>query len=123
MLTRVDAPLERTSQLTTWRSATGWVAVSLGLLSVVGAVVAGHYADQRYNDTAEFDELAGYERLGYGLGSGLAGLGLGLVIWDYARDDILTSDRNPAYGRPVDTPDPPDFGLDTETKSRGSKSE
>ena len=40
LLTRIDAPLQRTSTLTTWRSTTGWVSTSLGILAIVGGALA-----------------------------------------------------------------------------------
>ncbi|MEE2789144.1 MAG: PEGA domain-containing protein [Myxococcota bacterium] len=105
-LTRIDAPLERTSMVTTWRSTTGWVSLTFGLLSVIGGGVATYLANQKYNDTQAYSDLVNYETLGYGIGSGLLSIGAGLIVWDYLRDDLLETDRNPDYGRPVDTPDP-----------------
>ena len=102
-LTRIDAPLERTSMVTTWRSTTGWVSVTFGILSLIGGGVATYFADQKYSDTQDYRDLVTYEYLGYGAGAGLLSLGTGLILWDYLRDDLLESDRNLDYGRPVET--------------------
>ena len=97
-LTVVDAPLMLSDPPSTWRSSVGWTANVLGALSIAGGVVAWQFADDAYNDTAEFDTLAGYERMGYGVGGGLLALGLGLIIWDAVRAGVDPEDLNPAYG-------------------------
>ena len=56
--------------------------------------------------TPAFERYQSYETLGYGTAIGLGAVGLSLIIWDYLRPNIDEVDRNPIYGRPMDTPDP-----------------
>jgi hypothetical protein len=73
---------------------------------MIGGGVSTHLANQEYNDTPQFDQWVGYERLGYGVGTSLLTTGIALLIWDAFGENILDSDRNPHYGDPVETPDP-----------------
>ena len=106
LMTRVDVPLARSTQVKTWRSNAGWLSAVVGLLGIAGGATAMYFADQEYNDTPSFDRYVGYQNLGYGLGGGLLGTGVALITWDALRDSILESDRNPDYGQAVETPDP-----------------
>ena len=98
--TVVDAYLVRTEFIGTWRTSIGWTANVVGLLSLAGGVVAWQFADREFNDTDRYDELAGYEKLGHGVGGGLLGLGFALIVWDRARDVIIDEHRNPDYSKP-----------------------
>jgi hypothetical protein len=106
LLSRVDAQLARSSQVKTWRSNAGMLSVIFGVLGVIGGGTAMYLANDEYNDTAKFDELVGYQDLGYGVGGALIGVGTSLLLWDSLRDSVLDSDKNPDYGREVETPDP-----------------
>lgn len=103
-VTTVDAYMVRTDNISTWRTGLGWTAEVLGALCIGGGVVAFFLAEDEYNDTDDFDKLAFYEKLGYGLGGGLMAVGTGLLIWDAARDVVDDKDRNPGYKKPVRTP-------------------
>lgn len=105
-VTRVDAYMVRTHTTSSWRTPVGWTANVLGLLSIAGGVVAWQLSEDKFNDTDEFEQLALYEKLGYGVGGGLLLVGTTLVIWDAARDEVLDEHRNPHYGEPVSPPPP-----------------
>ena len=107
LMTRVDVPLGKSQDSSTWRSSVGWTSTVVGVLAMVGGAVATHRANQYYSDTPEFDKIVGYERLGYGLGAGLTALGGSLLLWEYFHDNLLDSERNDLYGQPMETPDPP----------------
>lgn len=94
-------PLEHNSS---WRTPVGWVSGVLGFLSVAGGAVATRYADTHYNDTEEFRRLARFEKIGYGVGGSLITAGVGLLLWDAFRNQILTQDRNPRFGAPIEMP-------------------
>ncbi len=106
LMQKVDVVMERSGGVGTWRSSVGWTSASLGLLAMIGGGVSTHLANQEYNDTPQFDQWVGYERLGYGVGTSLLTTGIALLIWDAFGENILDSDRNPHYGDPVETPDP-----------------
>ena len=90
-------PLERG---TTWRTPAGWVTQVVGALCLAGGYVAMRYANDYYSDTAAFERLAQTERLAYGVGGGLMGLGITLVVYDWFNDPFVERDRNPAFGQP-----------------------
>ncbi|MCA9527428.1 MAG: PEGA domain-containing protein [Myxococcales bacterium] len=100
-LARVDAHLVQTSAQSTWRSPLGWTMNVFGLLAIGGGVTAYFFAEEEFNDTDKFKDLALYEKLGYGVGGGLMAIGTSLLIWDAVRDVIADEDRNPKYGEPV----------------------
>jgi len=103
-LATVDAYMTQTDTDSGWRSNLGGAAVGLGALAVAGGVVAMVFANDEFNDTDEFETLAGWERLGYGVGGGLMAVGISLIVWDLSRDVIDPAHKNPAYGRPVQRP-------------------
>jgi len=100
-LARVDAHLVQTSANSTWRSPLGWTLNVVGFLAIAGGVTAYFFAEEEFNDTDQFKQLALYEKLGYGVGGGLMAVGTGLLIWDSVRDVIAEEHRNPKYGEPV----------------------
>lgn len=100
----VDAHLVRTENFSTWRTGLGWTFNVIGVLAVGGGVTAWQFADQEFNDTDKYKDLALYEKLGYGVGGGLLLVGTSLLIWDKARDEILDEHKNKDYGNPVKTP-------------------
>ncbi len=107
-VTTVDAYMVRTEVLNSWRTPLGWTMNVFGILAIGGGVTAYLFADVidggKFNDTQEFEDLAFYERLGYGVGGGLLALGTTFVIWDKVRDEVLEEHRNPRYGQPVKLP-------------------
>ena len=54
-----------------WRTNLGVASTIVGALAIGGGVVAMVFANDEYNDTEDFETLAGLERLGYGVGGGL----------------------------------------------------
>lgn len=106
-LSVVDAYMTQTDTDSSWRTNLGVVSIVLGGLAVGGGVVAMVFADDEYNDTEEFETLAGLERLGYGVGGGLMAVGISLLVWDLSRDVIDPAHKNPAYQRPVQRPSGP----------------
>ena len=54
----------------------------LGAGSGVFGYIAGTQADTYYNDTDDFDQWAGLQKVGYGVGAGLLVGGIVLVILD-----------------------------------------
>ncbi len=103
-VTRVDAYMARTEFQSSWRSGLGWASNVVGILCVAGGIVAWQFADREFSDTSNFKSYALYEKLGYGIGGGLMGVGTGLIIWDHARDRIDDDHRNPDYGKPLKPP-------------------
>lgn len=77
-----DAPM-------TWKGYLGWTSFSLGLALAGGGFGAGLKADTYYAGSPDFDTWAGYQKIGYGAGGGLLGLGLLLVILDAVDDAIV----------------------------------
>lgn len=107
-VTTVDAYMTRTEHLNTWRTPIGWTMNVFGILAIGGGITAYLFADVidggKFNDTQEFEDLALYEKVGYGVGGGLLAIGTSFVIWDKVRDVIDDEDRNPRYGEPVKLP-------------------
>lgn len=66
----------------TWKAYVGWTAIVLGAGSGVFGYIAGTQADTYYNDTDDFDQWAGLQKVGYGVGAGLLVGGIVLVILD-----------------------------------------
>ena len=75
-----------------WKSYLGWAAVSIGAVSIAGGVVAYKFADEKFNDTDDFDQLLLFQNLGYGLGGGLMGVGTILLIWEAFSDAVDSKD-------------------------------
>lgn len=76
----------------TWKGYVGWISLALGAGGVAFGVVAGMKADDYFNDTDDFDTWSGYQKLGYGLGGGLMGAGLGLLIWEATDTELVDSE-------------------------------
>lgn len=104
-LARVDAHLVQTEHNSSWRSPLGWTMNVLGILAIGGGVTAFFFAEEEFNDTDKFKDLALYEKLGYGVGGGLLAIGTTLIIWDKARDVIADEHKNSKYGEPVKVQD------------------
>ena len=100
----VPVVLNAVDRSTTWKTPTGWVAQVLGALSIAGGYVAMRYANRQYRDTNEFARLAQIEKLGYGVGGSLMGLGLSLVVADWISDPMTERDANPSFGQAVPMP-------------------
>jgi tetratricopeptide (TPR) repeat protein len=100
----VDAYIVRAENFTSWRTPVGWTLNVVGALAIGGGITAWQFADKEFNDTDEFDQLALYEKLGYGIGGGLLAIGTTLVIWDQFRDVVLDEHKNPDYKKPVSKP-------------------
>jgi hypothetical protein len=100
----VPVRLNAVGRATTWRTPTGWVSQVLGALSMTGAYVAMKYANRQYRDTDDFERLAQVEKLGYGVGGGLMGIGISLVVADWISDPMVERDRNPTFGQAVPMP-------------------
>ena len=103
-LAMVDAYMVQTDTDSSWRTNLGVTSIVLGGLAIGGGVLAMTFANDEYNDTEDFETLAGLERLGYGVGGGLIAVGVSLLVWDLSRDIIDPAHKNPAYGRPVQRP-------------------
>lgn len=104
-VTTVDAYLVKVETASSWRSPLGWTMNVVGILSVAGGVASMIHANNLYNDTDDYKLFANLEKVGYGVGGGLLGIGTALIIWDKLRDVIPEADRNPNYGKPVGIPD------------------
>jgi hypothetical protein len=79
-----DAPM-------TWKGYLGWTAMSLGAVLVGGGVAAGVQADTFFAGSPDFDTWAGYQKIGFGAGGGLLGLGLLFAILDSVDDAVIRS--------------------------------
>ena len=78
-----------------WRSFAGWPLLILGGIAIGGGYVARTYANDEYAGTARFQYLQKLQNYGYYAGGAAAGVGLGLIIWDWTRsamnaDDLVT---------------------------------
>lgn len=100
----VPVVLNAANRSTTWRTPTGWVSQVLGALSMTGAYVAMRYANRQYSDTQDFERLAQIEKLGYGVGGTLMGIGVSLVVTDWISDPMTERDANPSFGQSVPMP-------------------
>jgi len=76
----------------TWKGYVGWTAIVLGVGLGVGGFFAGQEAEKYFNDTDDFDTWSGYQKLGYGLGGGLLGAGIGLLVWEATDSELIRSD-------------------------------
>ncbi len=65
----------------------GWTSFVLGGLSLGGAAVAYHFAEQQFSDTEDFNTLHNLEFGGYVAGGVLMTLALTLITYDLVRDD------------------------------------
>lgn len=90
---RVSALLSYEGNTTTARTYLGWPALILGALAGGGGYAAAYFADQEYRGTPRFKTFERYQNLGYGSAIGLGTVGLGLLIWDAARDGTPPDDR------------------------------
>jgi len=106
-MAKVDAYMVRTESDSSWRTNLGITSIILGAVAIGGGVTAFVFAEDEYNDTDDFDRLAGLEALGYGVGGGLLAVGASLIVWDLSRDVILDAHRNSDYGKPVSAPGTP----------------
>ncbi len=75
-----------------WRSYIGWTGISVGLVCIAGGIVAYKFADNEFQGTDNFTKYKLLQDLGYGLGGGLLGLGIGLVIWEAFADRVDKTD-------------------------------
>jgi len=75
-----------------WRSPVAWTGAVLGALSLGGGFTASRFANKEFRDTPYFNELVGYQNLGYGIGSGVLAVAAGLFVWEGVREDIDTDD-------------------------------
>jgi hypothetical protein len=78
-----DAPM-------TWKGYLGWTAFGLGVASVGAGVGLGFLADDYFAGSPDFNRWSGFQRLSYGAGGGLIGLGLLFVILDAIDDELVS---------------------------------
>ena len=90
---RVRLLLAAPSQsISTWRTYLGWPAIVLGAAAIVGGGVASYNANFEYRGTPYFEQLVGYQNLGYRTGGGVVGLGAALLLWDGLRENYPSED-------------------------------
>jgi hypothetical protein len=77
-----DAPV-------TWKGYLGWTSMILGLGLGAGGYVAGVKADEYFSGSSDFDQWATLQKVGYGAGGGLLGLGLLLVILEATDTQLI----------------------------------
>ena len=75
-----------------WRSYLGWTGVTIGVVSIVGGIVAYRLAEEEFSDTELFKELVLYQNLGYSVGGSMLGIGISLLIWEAVRDAVDSDD-------------------------------
>jgi len=92
-----------------WRSYLGWASVSIGAVALAGGIVAYKFADQEFSDTDDFKQLELLQNVGYGVGGGLLGLGIGFLIWEAVADSVDSNDLIDDADQAVITP--AGFGL------------
>jgi hypothetical protein len=90
----------------TWKGYVGWTSIALGAGCIVGGVLAGAEADNYFNDTDDFDEYAGLQKIGYGVGGALIGGGIFLVVLEALdSSSVKTGDElDPVATSPKVTP-------------------
>jgi len=80
-----DAPM-------TWKGYVGWTSIVAGALLVGGGVGAGMQANLFFKGTGDFDKWASLQKIGYGAGGGLLGVGVLLLIWEATDTSIVRSE-------------------------------
>lgn len=90
----------------TWKGYVGWTAIALGAGSMVGGFFAGQEADKYFNDTDDFDEYSGLQKIAYGVGGGLIGAGVVLVVLEALDTESVKSgdELDPVARTPSVTP-------------------
>ena len=94
----VNETLEITSEIylrdapATWKGYVGWTAIALGVGGFVGGYVAGTQADKYFKGTDDFDSWATWQKVGYGAGGGLVGIGILLVVLEATDTSLVKSD-------------------------------
>ena len=85
-----------------WRGGIGITSFVLGAGAiVVSAAVLKPVADQEFQGSDRFKTFRTWTYVGYGVGSALAGLGVGLFIWEFLRKDVEADDL---AGQPSSAP-------------------
>lgn len=80
----VEANLTLEDSPATWRSYTGWPLFTVGVLGIGTGILFSQLANEEFRGTPTFDDYELYQNLGYGLGGGLAAVGMSLLIWEWA---------------------------------------
>jgi hypothetical protein len=80
-----DAPV-------TWKGYLGWTSMLLGAGLGVGGFFAGEKANEYFSGTSDFDQWATLQKVGYGAGGGLFGVGLLLVILEATDTELIRSE-------------------------------
>jgi hypothetical protein len=81
----------------TWKGYVGWTSLVTGALLAGGGVVAGTQVGQYFEGSKEADEWKTLQKVGYGVGGGLFGLGVLLLILEATDTEAV---------RPGDVMDP-----------------
>jgi tetratricopeptide (TPR) repeat protein len=96
---KVDISLKLVNPPSTWRSYLGWSSIVLGVLSAGAGIAFWQLGEREYNFNryknetySTFKQYKFYQNLGYGLGGGLAGVGLSLLIWEWVRPVVDEND-------------------------------
>jgi len=76
----------------TWKGYVGWTAIALGVGGFVGGYVAGTQADKYFKGTDDFDSWATWQKVGYGAGGALLGVGILLVVLEATDTSLVKSD-------------------------------
>jgi tetratricopeptide (TPR) repeat protein len=84
--TQVEATIFLTNAPSTWKGYLGYTTLGLGAAALGGGYFLGAHADTFFAGSPEFDEYAGYQKMAYGSGAGLAVLGIVLAVVE-ALDD------------------------------------
>lgn len=86
----------------TWKGFTGWPALTLGAAGIVGGVVVGGFAEEEFAGTPDFETLAGYQKLAYGIGGALLTAGVALVVLEFGDVEMIRPDDDASVaGAPV----------------------
>jgi len=95
----------------TWKGYVGWTSLVTGALLVGGGVGAGVKANQFFAGSKDFDQWAGLQTIGYGVGGGLAGVGVLLLILEALDTELVRpGDRlDPYASLELDEPSGPRF--------------
>jgi len=89
--TEVTAELYLRDSPATWKAYVGWPTAIVGALGIGFGVFAGTEADKHFKGTPDFDSWSTLQKVGYGAGGGLLGVGILLIILDATDTSLVDS--------------------------------
>lgn len=99
-VTELEATIFLTEAPVTWKGYTGYTTLVAGLGSIAAGYFLGVKADTFFTGSPDFDEYAGYQKMAYGAGAGLAFTGVLLAIFE-GLDDRAIKEGDALTYRPL----------------------